>query len=59
MKLNAKNLKEIMNRLHNDEDTESYNELWKAITTLNNLGLVDDKLCDAMVEEDHKLFENA
>jgi len=57
-KLNAKNLKSIMQQLAHSGDRESYSDLWKAINVLWNLGLVDDRLHDAAVREDHRLFES-
>lgn len=57
MKLNQKNLKDVMGTLYENCDMESFDELWKAITTLYNLGLVDKNLVDAMVSTGRKLFE--
>jgi len=57
-KLNAKNLKSIMQQLAQAGDRESYHRLWTAIVVLWNLGLVDDKIHDAAVREDHRLFES-
>lgn len=60
MKLNQKNLKETMEYLYaNCKD--SYDELWKAISTLHNLGLIDENMVQAAVKKDHELFyaENA
>jgi hypothetical protein len=57
MKLNRKNLIEVMRRCMADGDKESYEKLWKAITWLWNLGLVDQKVYQAMVSEDHRAWE--
>lgn len=54
--MTIKALKETMRNL-NENDKESYEELWVAVRTLWNLGLVEKNLVDAMVKEDHRLFE--
>ena len=56
MKLNQKNLTVVMADLY-ECDKESYNDLWKAITVLRNLDLVDENLAKAMVNKDHELWE--
>lgn len=56
--LNIKNLTAVMDNLY-EIDKESYDELWKAIRVLSNLGLVEDKLTLAMVKEDRKLWEES
>lgn len=53
--MTIKALKETMRNL-NENDKESYEELWAAVRTLWNLGLVERKFVDAMVEEDNRLF---
>lgn len=60
MKLNQKNLKDTMEYLY-ENCKESYDELWKAIQTLHNLGLIDENMVQAAVKKDHELFvsENA
>ena len=58
MKLTTTNLKSKMQQLAHDGDQESYRELWKAINVLWNLGLLEDKFNNAMVAEDHRLFES-
>lgn len=60
MKLNQKNLKETMEYLYKN-CKESYDELWKAIQTLRNLGLIDENMVQAAVKKDQELFnaENA
>lgn len=57
-KLNIKNLKAVMNQLSECDDQESYDELWKAIQVLNNLGLIDDSIREAAVKEDHRIWES-
>lgn len=57
MKLNQKNLTAVMTDLY-EFDKESYDDLWKAITVLRNLDLVDENLAKAMVNKDHELWEN-
>lgn len=54
MKINE--LKKTMRMLH-ENDAEAYEELWNSVRTLYNLGLVEKNVVDAMVKEDHKLFE--
>lgn len=54
--MTIKALKEAM-RFCYENDKESYDELWTAVRTLSSLGLIESKLTKAMVEEDHKLFE--
>ena len=58
MKLTTTNLKTRMRQLAHDGDQESYRDLWKAINVLWNLGLLEDKYNNAMVTEDHRLFES-
>lgn len=54
--MTIKALKEMMVMLY-ENDPESYDDLWNAVKTLVNLGLIDRKFSKAMVEEDRKLFE--
>ena len=54
MKINE--LKKTMRMLH-ENDPESYDELWNSVRTLYSLGLVEKNVVDAMVKEDHKLFQ--
>lgn len=54
--MTIKALKEAM-RFCYENDKESYDELWTAVRTLSSLGLIESKLTKAMVEEDHRLFE--
>lgn len=56
MKLNQKNLTAVMADLY-EYDKESYNDLWKAITVLRNLNLVDENIAKAMFNKDHELWE--
>lgn len=56
-KLTIQNLRATMARLAHDGDRESYQDLWKAIDVLWNLGLADQKLKHAAVAEDHRLFQ--
>lgn len=58
MKLSQTNLRDTMSRLAHDGDRESYDKLWEAIIVLWNLGLVDDRLHNAMIQHDHYLFES-
>lgn len=55
--LTKKAIKEAAKRYYNEEDL--YNDLWKAVSTLVNLGLVDESLKDTFVEVDHELFNEA
>ena len=55
--LTKKAIKEAAKRYYNEEET--YNELWKAVSTLANLGLVDESLKNTLVEVDHELFNEA
>lgn len=55
--MTIKALKETMRMLH-ENDKESYDELWTAVRTLRNLGLIDEKFAKAMVEEDKRLFDD-
>ena len=55
-KLTVKNLRAVMERLDR-EDRESYNELYKAVMALWNLGLLEDDIRRAALEEDRRLFE--
>ena len=55
MKLNQKNLTATMANLYG-VDKDSYDELWKAIQTLHNLGLIDENMVHAAVKKDHDLF---
>lgn len=56
MKLNQKNLTAVMTDIY-EFDKESYDDLWKAITVLRNLDLVDENLAKAMVKKDRELWE--
>lgn len=55
--ITIKKMKAAMKQLYKLNDDESYDTLWKAIQVLNNLGVLDRKFVDAMIEEDHRLFE--
>lgn len=55
--LTKKAIKEAAKMYYNEEET--YNELWKAVSTLVNLGLVDESLKNTFVEVDHELFNEA
>lgn len=57
-KLTAKNLRAVMAALAREGDRDSYDKLWKAVTWLWNLQLLDDRLYRAAVREDHRLFES-
>ena len=46
-----------MMRMLYENDKEGYDDLWKAIQTLHNLGLVGENVVTAMVKEDRRLFE--
>lgn len=37
------------------KDEESYNDLWNAIATLRNLGLIEEKFSKTFVEVVHEL----
>ena len=54
--MTIKALKEAM-RFCYENDKESYDELWTAVRTLSSLGLIEGKFTKAMVDEDHRLFE--
>ena len=56
--MTVKALKEVMQRLY-QKDEESYNRLWESVRCLTNLGLLEDRIFDAMVQEDDRLFEEA
>lgn len=49
---------EVMTRTYN-EDPESYDELWKAVGTLINLGLLDESFGKTLVKTDNELFRIA
>jgi len=52
-----KALKEAAKTYYNEEET--YSELWKAVSTLVNLGLLDDSFKTTFVEVEHELFNQA
>ena len=52
--MNKKDLVTAMTRTYNEAD--SYAELWKAVGTLVNLGLLDSSYQKVMVDADNKLF---
>ena len=52
--MKKRDLIEAARRYYNDEDT--YNDLWKAVSTLVNLGLLDNSFKDALVKADNELF---
>lgn len=54
-KMTISNLVGVMDDLY-ECDKESYDELWHAMQTLNNLGLVEDNMVKAMIKEDRKLW---
>lgn len=47
----------VMREAASQGDRDTYDKLWKAITWLWNLGLVNDKIYSAMIHEDQRLFE--
>ena len=49
-----KALKEAAKTYYTEEET--YSELWKAVSTLVNLGLIDESFKTTFVEVDHELF---
>lgn len=53
--LTKKALKDAAKTYYSEEET--YNELWKAVSTLVNLGLIDESFKTTFVEVDHELFE--
>lgn len=55
--MTIKALKEVMTRCVQNEDTDTYEELWEAVRTLTNLGLLEDKYNKAMVDMDRKFSE--
>ena len=57
--ITIKTMKSAMKQCYEINDMESYDELWKAIQVLNNFGMLDRKFVDAMVKEDHRLFEES
>lgn len=57
--ITIKGMKSVMERCYQNEDMESYDEIWKAIQVLHNVGLLEKNFVDAMVKEDHKLFEDS
>ena len=57
--ITIKGMKSVMERCYKNEDMESYDEIWKAIQVLNNVGLLERNFIDAMVKEDHRLFEES
>ena len=57
--LTKKALKEVQKKLYALQMShcdDSYNELWKAIDTLVNLGLLDRTYKQAMIKTDSELF---
>lgn len=58
MKLTINNLKATMRWLNESGDSEGYDDLWKSIVCLHNLGLLEDNIAKAMVAEDYRLFES-
>lgn len=47
----------VMRQLTADGDFESYNEFWRSINTLWNLGLVPDNIHNAVIHEDHRAWD--
>lgn len=57
--MTQKAVKQMMKFYYESNDTEDYEILWNSIRDLYNMGLVDKKIVDAMVEYDHKLFDES
>lgn len=58
--MKIKELTKMMDWLYNEaHDMESYNDLWKSIQTLYNLGLIGENFRNAAVKKDRELFEKA
>ena len=58
MALTQKSLKAKMHSLVADGDRESYEKVWKSITWLWNLGLIDIRIYQAMLHEDQRMYDS-
>lgn len=54
--MTVKSVIKVMRQLTEAGDKESYNELWRSINKLWNLGLVQDDIYKAMIHEDQRAW---
>lgn len=55
--MTVKEVKDMAKKLYDEQDMDSYTELWDAIRTLDNLGLIDRKYRDALIALDNKMYK--